>query len=149
MACPITNWSRWATRVLGDGIEARRASFDGRSGGGAGSGTGWGVISARALVAQKAQMRVVESKPPSKSGMSWLKQKEQQGGCRRTWGHQGRRRIRTTHAGWSNTPLDGVSYLEWAGSAVRSCGGLGNLARVIGSIHSHNVRIRVGDGGIK
>ena len=55
---------------LGCGIEARRASFEGRSGGGAGSGTGWGVISARALVAQKAQMRVVESKPPSKSGMS-------------------------------------------------------------------------------
>ena len=78
MACPITYWSRWATRVLGDGIEARRASFEGRSGGGAGSGTGWGVISARALVAQRAQMRVVESKPPSKSGMSWLKQKEQQ-----------------------------------------------------------------------
>ena len=81
MSCPITNWSRWATRVLGDGIEARSASFEGRSGGGAGSGTGWGVISARALVAQKAQMRVVESKPPSKSGMSWLKQKSQQGGC--------------------------------------------------------------------
>ena len=80
MSCPITYWSRWATRVLGEGIEARRASFDGRSGGGAGSGTGWGLISARALVAQKAQMRVVESKPPSKSGMSWLKQKEQQGG---------------------------------------------------------------------
>src|SRR5271157_6519397 len=79
-ACPITYWSRWATRVLGKGIEARSASFDGRSGGGAGSGTGWGVISARALVAQKAQMRVVESKPPSKSGMSWLKQKEQQEG---------------------------------------------------------------------
>ena len=50
---------------LGGGIEARRASFEGRSGGGVGSGTGWGVISARALVAQKAQMRVVESKPPS------------------------------------------------------------------------------------
>src|SRR5271165_6979625 len=80
MSCPMTYWSKWATRVLGDGIEARSASFDGRSGGGAGSGTGWGVISARALVAQKAQMRVVESKPPSKSGMSWLKQKEQQGG---------------------------------------------------------------------
>ncbi len=65
--------------VLGDGIEARSDSFDGRSEGGTGSGTGWG-ISARALVAQKAQMRVVESEPPSKSGMSWLKQKEQQGG---------------------------------------------------------------------
>src|SRR5208337_1116286 len=79
MFCPITYWSRWATRVLGAGIEARRASLEGRSGGG-GSGTGWGVISARALVAQKRQMRVVESKPPSKSGMSWLKQKSQQGG---------------------------------------------------------------------
>src|SRR5271165_1140144 len=81
MACPITNWSRWATRVLGAGIDAKRASFEGRSGGGAGSGTGWGLISARALVAQKAQMRVVESRtPPSKSRMSWLKQKEQQEG---------------------------------------------------------------------
>ena len=63
---------------------------------GVGSGTGWGVISARALVAQKPQMRVVESKPPSKSGMSWLKQKSQQE-VGRTWGHRGRRRIRTTH----------------------------------------------------
>src|SRR5271166_6440968 len=80
MSCPITNWSRWATRVLGNGIEARSASFEGRSGGGVGSGTGWGVISARALVAQKPQMRVVESKPPSKSETSWLKQKEQHGG---------------------------------------------------------------------
>src|SRR5208337_3822181 len=80
MSCPMTYWSRWVTRVLGDGIEARSASFDGRSGGGAGSGTGWGVISARALVAQKTQMRVVESKPPSKSGTLELKQKEQQGG---------------------------------------------------------------------
>src|SRR5271166_7081601 len=79
MFCPITYWSRWATRVLGAGIEARRASLEGRSGGG-GSGTGWGVISARALVAQKPQMRVVESKPPSKSETSWLKQKEQQTG---------------------------------------------------------------------
>ena len=80
------------------------ASLEGRSGGGVGSGTGWGVISARALVAQKAQMRVVESKPPSKSGMSWLKQKEQQTGCSSDMGHQRQRRIRTTHAGWSNTP---------------------------------------------
>jgi hypothetical protein len=52
----------------------------GSLGAGVGSGTGWGVISARALVAQKAQMRVDEPKPPSKSGMSSLKQKEQQGG---------------------------------------------------------------------
>jgi hypothetical protein len=65
---------------LGAGIDAKRASLEGRSGGGVGSGTGWRVISARALVAQKAQMRVGESKPPSKSGTSWLKQKEQQGG---------------------------------------------------------------------
>ena len=72
---------RWATRVLGVGIDAKRASLEGRSGGGAGSGTGWGVISARALVAQKPQMRVVESRtPPSKRGMSWLKQKERQTG---------------------------------------------------------------------
>src|SRR5208337_3577418 len=105
MACPTTNWSRWATRVLGAGIDAKRASFDGRSGGGAGSGTGWGVISARALVAQKAQMRVVESKPPSKSETLELKQKSQQGGSSDI-GHQRQRRIRTTHAGWSNTPLD-------------------------------------------
>jgi hypothetical protein len=49
-------------------------------GGGVGSGTGWGVISARALVAQKAQMRVVESKPPSKSETLELKQKSQQTG---------------------------------------------------------------------
>src|SRR5271157_1470666 len=80
MSCPITNWSRWATRVLGAGIDAKRASFEGRSGGGAGSGTGWGLISARALVAQKAQMRVVESKPLSKSGTLKLKQKSQQTG---------------------------------------------------------------------
>src|SRR5208337_3269696 len=33
MSCPITCWSRWATRVLGDGIEARRASLEGRAGG--------------------------------------------------------------------------------------------------------------------
>ena len=43
---------------------------------------GWsrGVISVSALVAQKPQMRRGGSKPPSNSGMSWLKQKEQQGG---------------------------------------------------------------------
>ena len=66
---------------LGKGIEARSASLEGRSGGGVGSGTGWGVISARALVAQKAQMCVVESKPPSKSETLELKQKSQQTGC--------------------------------------------------------------------
>src|SRR5271157_5283029 len=104
MSCPITYWSRWATRVLGDGIEARSASFDGRSGGGTGSGTGWGLMSASALVAQKAQMRVVESKPPSKSGTLELKQKSQQTGCSSDIGHQRQRRIRTTHARWSNTP---------------------------------------------
>src|SRR5208337_5565766 len=109
MFCPITNCSRWATRVLGAGIEARRASLEGRTGGGTGSETGWGVISARALVAQKAQMRVVESKPPSKSETLELKQKSQQGGSSDI-GHQRQRRIRTTHAGWSNTPLDGVNY---------------------------------------
>ena len=43
--------------------------------------------------------------------------------------------------------LDGVNYLEWAGSAVRSCGGLGNLARVNGSIHSDIVRIKVETAG--
>src|SRR5271157_1125509 len=79
-ACPTTNWSRWVTKDFGEGIEASRASREGRSGGGVGSGTGWGVISARALVAQKAQMRVVESKPPSKSGTLELKQKSQQTG---------------------------------------------------------------------
>ncbi len=42
MACPITNWSRWATRVLGDGIEAMSACLEGRSEGGVGTGTGWG-----------------------------------------------------------------------------------------------------------
>src|SRR5271165_4302398 len=108
MSCPMTYWSKWATRVLGDGIEARSASFDGRSGGGTGSGTGWGVISARALVAQKAQMRVVESKPPSKSGMFELKQKSQEGGWS-DMGHQGRRHVETTHDGWSIASLDGVS----------------------------------------
>ena len=67
-------------------------------------------IEARALVAQKAQMRVVESRtPPSKSGMSWLKQKEQQTGCSSDIGHQRQRYIRTTHAGQSNTPFDGVN----------------------------------------
>jgi hypothetical protein len=80
MFCPITNWSRWVTKDFGEGIEASRASLEGRSGGGAGSGTGWGVISASALAAQNPQIRVVESKPPSKSETSWLKQKEQQGG---------------------------------------------------------------------
>ena len=48
--------------------------------GGFGDGWGWGLISESALLAQKAQIRVVESKPPSKSGMSWLKQKSQQTG---------------------------------------------------------------------
>ena len=70
---------------------------------------GWGLISESALVAQKAQMRVVESKPPSKSGMSWLKQKSQQTGWSSDMGHQGQRRSRTTHAGWSNASLGGVS----------------------------------------
>ena len=148
MFCPITYWSRWATRVLGAGIEARRASLEGRSGGG-GSGTGWGVISARALVAQKPQMRVVESKPPPEDGTFWVEPKGPPTGFSVDLGNPKGRRIRTTHTGQSNTPFDGVSYPEWAGSAVRSCGGLGNLARVIGSIHLHNVRIRVGDGGIK
>ena len=79
MSCPTTNWSRWATRDFGEGIEASLASREGRTGGGAGSGTGWGVISERARVAQTPQMRLVESKPPSKRGMSLVKQKSQQG----------------------------------------------------------------------
>jgi len=82
MDCPTTYWSKWATKVLEDGIEARRASLGGRSGSGAGSGEGWGrgIISERALVAQKPQMRTGGSMPPSKRGMLKLKQKEQQGG---------------------------------------------------------------------
>jgi hypothetical protein len=98
MSCPITYWSRWATRVLGAGIDAKRASFEGRSGGVVGSGTGWGAISARALVAQKAQMRVVESKPPSKSGTLELRQKSQQGG----WSD-----METPKAGVSGPPTPG------------------------------------------
>jgi len=150
MSCPITCSSRWATRVLGDGIEARRFSFEGRSGGGAGSGTGWGVISARALLAQKAQMRVVESRtPPSKSGTLELKQKSQERG----WSDMETPKAEAyqDHPRWvvERPPRWCQLLPEWAGSAVRSCGGLGNLARVIGSIHLHNVRIRVGDGGIK
>ena len=59
---------------LGHGIEARSASFDGRSGGGAGSETGWGVISARALVAQRADAcRRIEA--ALKSGTLELRQK--------------------------------------------------------------------------
>ena len=50
--------------VLGDGIEAMSACLEGRSGVGSGTVWGRGVISARALVAQEAQMRVVESKRP-------------------------------------------------------------------------------------
>ena len=49
------NWSRWATRVLGEGIEASRLPSmvaPGRA------GTGTGGISERARVAPKAQMRL-------------------------------------------------------------------------------------------
>src|SRR5271157_5831425 len=107
-ACPITYWSRWATRVLGAGIDAKRASFEGRSGGGAGSGSGWGVVWATACEAQKPQMRVGGSKPPSKSGTLELKQKSQEGGWS-DMGHQGRRHVETTHDGCSIASLDGVS----------------------------------------
>ena len=93
-------------------------------------------------------MRVVESKPPSKSGTSWLKQKEQQGGSSdigtpRSEAYQDHsRRVVEYAPRWCQ-----LSRMGWF--AVRSCGGLGNLARVIGFIHSHNVRPRVGHGGIK
>ena len=111
MFCPITYWSRWATRVLGAGIEARRASLEGRSGGGVGSGTGWGVISARALVAAEGAdaCRRIEAALKERDVVV-----EAEVAARRLSSDMGTpkaRRIRTTHAGRSNTPFDGVSQI--------------------------------------
>ena len=86
-------------------------------------------------------MRVGGSKPPSKSGMSWLKQKEQQGG----WSDIG------TPGSEADHPRRVVECLtrrcllapEWAAFTADPTES-GNRARVIASIHSHNVRIRVG-----
>ncbi len=52
-------------------------------------------------------MRVGGSKPPSKSGMSWLKQKEQQGGWSDMW--TPRSEAYQDHPReWSNAPFAGV-----------------------------------------
>ena len=96
ISCPMTYWSRWATRDLGDGIDARRASREGRSGGGAGSGAGWGVISATAWAAQEPQMRAdwLERRP-RRAGWSLFAEVQEEVG-HRAWGHRGRRRTATT-----------------------------------------------------
>ena len=52
-------------------------------------------------------MRVGGSKPPSKSGMPWLKQKEQQGGWS-DMGTPGSEAFKDHLREWSNASLGGV-----------------------------------------
>ena len=73
-------------------------------------------------------MRVVESKPPSKSGMSWLKQKEQQGGRSdmgtpeaEAYQDHPRRVVECLTRGCQLVP-------EWAGSTADPCG-IGELSQ--------------------
>ena len=54
---PDTNWSRWATRDLGDGIEAESGFLGGLSRRWGWLGNWLWRISARVLVAQNAQIR--------------------------------------------------------------------------------------------